>query len=265
MYIDNYPVHIKKHMMSIWTASLKYFSITVMGFSLFDILYPGSCPDPIHKEDLVPRLHPQGRSRAQTPPTREDLVPRLHPQGKRVWWHKHESLGLLQISNKIIKRWSLQLCSFKKNSCTVYFSVSQASSDNYIYGLVCAVCLHGLFQQLEVLLVYTYCTSSCHRAICFWNKIQNVNVEPPIIIEQLADDTTQILANALYLCVMIPFNLHSYTSNYKVSALPQAQGLALPQAQGLGLVLPTKPSPLMGGVWTRDYTASSSGRDLHVL
>jgi len=31
----------------------------------------------------------------------------------------------------------------------------------------CAVCLQGLFQQLEVIL-YTYCTSSRHQAILFY-------------------------------------------------------------------------------------------------
>ena len=44
----------------------------------------------------------------------------------------------------------------------MYFCVSQAPSR--YYGLVCALCFQDLSQQLEVLLIYTYCTSSHRRA-----------------------------------------------------------------------------------------------------
>jgi len=38
----------------------------------------------------------------------------------------------------------------------IYFRVSQAPSR--YYGLVCAVCVQDLLQQLEVLLIHTYCS-----------------------------------------------------------------------------------------------------------
>ena len=43
------------------------------------------------------------------------------------------------------------------------FHVSQAPSQNY--GLVYSVCFQGLFQQLEILLIHTYCTSSRCKAM----------------------------------------------------------------------------------------------------
>ena len=45
----------------------------------------------------------------------------------------------------------------------MYFRVSLAPSR--YYGLVCVVCFQDLLQQLEVRLMYTYCTSSHRQAI----------------------------------------------------------------------------------------------------
>jgi len=47
----------------------------------------------------------------------------------------------------------------------MYFHVSQSPSR--YYGLVCAVCFQDLLQQLEVRLIYIYCTSICRRAVYF--------------------------------------------------------------------------------------------------
>jgi len=47
----------------------------------------------------------------------------------------------------------------------MYFCGSLAPSR--YYGLVCAVCFQDLLQQLEVRLIYTYCTSSHCQAIHF--------------------------------------------------------------------------------------------------
>ena len=53
-----------------------------------------------------------------------------------------------------------------------------------VCGLVCAECFQDLFQQLEVL-TYTYCTSSCRRAIYFESMIRKVALELLNIIEGL--------------------------------------------------------------------------------
>jgi len=50
----------------------------------------------------------------------------------------------------------------------MYFRVSQAPLR--YNGLVCTVCFQDLLQQLEVRLIYTYCTSSRRRAIYFWKQ-----------------------------------------------------------------------------------------------
>jgi len=47
----------------------------------------------------------------------------------------------------------------------MYFCVSQAPSR--YSGLVCAVCFQDLLQQLEVLLIHTYYTSS-HRWVIYF-------------------------------------------------------------------------------------------------
>jgi len=54
----------------------------------------------------------------------------------------------------------------------MYFHVSQAPSR--YYGLVCAVCFQELLQQLEVSLIYTYCTSSRRRAYTFESRIHKL-------------------------------------------------------------------------------------------
>ena len=49
----------------------------------------------------------------------------------------------------------------------MFFCVNQAPLG--YYGLVCAMCFQDLLQQLEVL-IFTYCTSSCHQAIYVWKQ-----------------------------------------------------------------------------------------------
>ena len=91
-------------------------------------------------------------SRAQTLHTftREGLVTQV------------QILGLaseLKASNEIAKQNIAVTKEF------MYFRVSQAPSR--YYGLVCAVCFQDHLQQLEVRLIYTYCTISCCRAVYF--------------------------------------------------------------------------------------------------
>ena len=77
----------------------------------------------------------------------------------------------------------------------MYFRVSQAPSR--YYGLVCVVCFQDLLQQLEVRLIYTYCTSlSRRRAVDFESRIHKVAEELPNIIEGLAG--VQLCIRCLY-------------------------------------------------------------------
>jgi len=64
----------------------------------------------------------------------------------------------------------------------MYFCVNQAPSRHY--GLVCAVCFQDLLQQLEVRLIYTYCTSSRHWAVYFLKAgYHKVTIELPNVVE----------------------------------------------------------------------------------
>jgi len=66
----------------------------------------------------------------------------------------------------------------------MYFRVSQAPS--LCYGLVCAMCFQDLLQQLELRLIYTYCTCSHRQAIYFLKAgFTKLLVELPNITEGL--------------------------------------------------------------------------------
>jgi len=73
---------------------------------------------------------------------------------EQIWLHKSKFLGSLH--------------NLKATNEIVYWNNEVASqAPSRYYGLVCAVCFQDLLQQLQVRLIYTYCTSSHCRAIYF--------------------------------------------------------------------------------------------------
>ena len=72
-----------------------------------------------------------------------------------IWKHPMRSQSGVYWNNVVAKEF-------------MYFRVSQAPS--WYYGLVCAVCFQDLLQQLNVLLIYTYCTSRRRWVIYFWKQ-----------------------------------------------------------------------------------------------
>jgi len=133
--------------------------------------------------------------------------------------------------------------------------VSEAPSRDC--GLVCAVCSQNLLQQLEVLIICTYCTSSLVGPYTFEGWIQKVAVDFPNIIEGIVGSQLCMLF-LLQICLTaanttigsdifhamrwyydkILFQSHSYTYTYSASASPRSQACV------------TRPSLLVGGVWT---------------
>jgi len=94
------------------------------------------------------------------------LVPRPYAHAcERVSLHKSKSLGLLQnlkASYEIAKRRLLEYCGSKR----IYILLCESSSFTILWLSLCLV-LSGPLQHLEVLLIYTYCTSSNRHTIYF--------------------------------------------------------------------------------------------------
>ena len=123
--------------------------------------------------------------------------------------------------------------------------MSQAPSR--YYGLVCALCFQDLLQQLKVLLIYTYCTSSHRRPYTFESRIHKVAVELPNIVEglvgvqlctlyllqicQIDGIANTTLASGIVLScegtIMRFIFQFAFLYNYRASALPLAQEIGL--------------------------------------
>ena len=146
------------------------------------------------------------------------------------------------------------------------FRVSQAPS-RYC-GLVFAVCFQDLLQQR---LIRTYCASSCRRAVYFWKQdsqsrrrtsnhwracrsstlyaVCTSNLSNRVVqwIQLLASSivpTMRWYYNEIHFSICIAF-IHLQLQGFSASASPRNRACV------------TRPSPLVGGVWARDYHLST--------
>jgi len=134
-------------------------------------------------------------------------------------------------------------------------------------SLVCAVRFWDLLQQLEFLLIYTYCTNSHCQAIYFWKQDSQSRRRTlkhhwrACRISTLYSVSTSNLSNRWF---------SDYNFSYRQLSLPcdgtimrfifqfaflhlQLQGFSTSSASPRNRACVTRPSPLVGGVWARDY------------
>ena len=78
----------------------------------------------------------------------------------------------------------IRIMQLAKEFMTFYVLPCESTPSRY-YGLVCVVCFQDLLQQLEVRLIYTYCTSSRCRAVYFWKQNSQSCCSTSNIIEGL--------------------------------------------------------------------------------
>ena len=147
----------------------------------------------------------------------------------RIWKHPMRSQSGVYWNNEVAKEF-------------MYFKL--------ICGLVCAVCFQDLLQQQEILLTFTYCTSSCCWVTYFWKQDsqschRTSNHWRACRSSALCAVSTSNLSNRkvqriqLLASSIVPtvwryilwwdslFNLHSYTYNCRASELPLAQEIGL--------------------------------------
>ena len=170
----------------------------------------------------------------------DSLVPRPYTRAcERVWLHKSKSLGPLQnfkVSNEIAKRHLLEYCGSER----IYILPCESSSFMILCALAFRTFCNSWKSFLYIHVLYQQDSQSCHSSACRSSTLYSVSTLNLSNRQYSEYNFSQLCEGTIMRFI---FNLHSYTYNYRVSALPLAQEIR---------ACVTRPSPLVGGVWARD-------------